>query len=108
MTLQQSLAGDLLWFVVNAVVLFVLFVGFRALIRWVRARRAPEDHCQIGGCKDAAYSVYDRHPSGAIWVCRLHTERIQAQAGPRPDETVYDQDLAPGTDLATWEDEVGS
>jgi len=115
MTLQQSLAGDLFWGVVNAIVLVWVAVGVLALIRRVRMvrmvrdrRRAPKAHCQIGACSGAPYAIYGRHPAGAIIVCQWHAQDIQAQARRRRDEAVYDQDLDPGTDLALWDREMQS
>lgn len=107
MTLQQSLAGDLFWGVVNAIVLVWVAVGVRALIRRVRARRrAPTDHCQIGDCTWPAVATYDKHPSGTIRICASHDQRIQRIAPTT--QAVYNQDLNPGSDMALWDREMQS
>ena len=110
MTLQQSLAGDLFWGVVNAIVLVWVAVGVLALIQRVRRRRTARDAstCQIGACRGAPYAIYGRHPAGAIIVCQGHAEDLQAAVRRRRDEAVYDQDLDPGTDLALWDREMQS
>jgi len=109
MTLQQSLAGDLFTFLV---VLTLLTWAIATATWWIRKRRTarPHDHCRIGACRGAPYAIYDKHPSGPVVVCRRHAQQIRAAAGRRLglDKAVYDQDLAPGSDLALWDQEVGS
>jgi len=53
--------------------------------------------CQIGDCHEPAWSVYDRHPSGWIYVCRSHDAIVQEWAGPhrvRSIEAPFDQEAS--------------
>lgn len=72
----------------------------------------PESHtCQIGNCHRPGTNTYDKHPSGVLLVCDMHSSRVQRWTGTpgRPaSEQVYDVELDGGTDLGRWEQEMRS
>jgi hypothetical protein len=60
------------------------------VLAWLADRNQPEpepepardsSHCQIGDCHEPAWSVYDRHPAGWLWVCRGHDAIVQEWTG---------------------------
>jgi len=54
-------------------------------------------HCQIGDCREVAWSVYDKHPAGWLWVCRGHDAMVQAWVGPRRVRSIeapFDQEAS--------------
>ena len=38
--------------------------------------------CQIGKCGRPAVSIYDRHPSGFLFICSEHSAAVRGWAGP--------------------------
>jgi len=54
-----------------------------------------DTHCQIGDCREPAYSIYDRHPAGWIWVCRSHDAQVQAWVGPHGHVVSIEQEDQP-------------
>jgi hypothetical protein len=98
--------------VVSFLVTVGTWTGFIVLaIRWWT--RIKADRCDVGGCHEPAVHVVFVRVGTPTWttgffrICAHHKEWVRRCVGA-PTERVYDQELAPGTDLAQWDREVGS
>jgi len=110
MTAQQGIAGDLAWFLVILTVLVWVGIWIAKLVRTTRIEDAypqqPPDTCQLQRCRRPATHKYDAHPSGQIlYICTRHAAGVGEWIG-HDTERPFDQDLAPGTDLHAWEEEL--
>ena len=79
------------------------------VLAWLADRNTPEtipapapaidsSRCQIGDCHEPAWSIYDRHPSGWLWVCRGHDAMVREWTGSfrrvRSIEAPFDQEAS--------------
>ena len=91
-----------LWLVAGCIALACLGILIYNFIQVLREQDDNEpdepqsDTCQIGDCHEPAWSVYDKHPSGWLWVCRGHDAIVQEWTGAfrrvRSIEAPFDQD----------------
>ncbi len=111
MTPQQDVAGMLFWLLIILTAMVWAGIFIAKLVRLDRIEDAYPTQkqpavCQIGKCGKPAVAIYDKHPSGSIYVCDRHDRAVAGWAGPYGRDVPYDQELAPGTDLQLWEKEL--